>query len=63
MSASWQMMTRLMRMMMPEEKPISLAPLDLEQALGGLMKVKPPEKPEKKPKRKEAPPPTRSDGA
>lgn len=48
---------------MPEEKPISLAPLDLEQALGGLMKVKPPEKPEKKPKRKEAPPPTRSDGA
>ena len=34
------------------EKPVSLAPLDLEKALGGLLKVKPPEK-ATKPKRKE----------
>lgn len=41
---------------MPDEKPVSLAPLDLRQALGGLLKVKPTAKPEK-PKRKKAPPP------
>lgn len=40
---------------MSDEKPVSLAPLDLGQALGGLLKVKPPAKPEK-PKRKKAPP-------
>ena len=40
--------------MMPDEKPVSLAPLDLEKALGGLLKVKPPEK---APKSKKAPPP------
>lgn len=27
---------------MPEEKPVSLAPLDLEKALKGLLEVKPP---------------------
>lgn len=40
---------------MPDEKLVSLAPLDLERALGGLLAVKPPEKPEK-PQRKKAPP-------
>lgn len=36
---------------MPEEKPVSLSPLDLERALKGLLEVKPPpDKP--KPKRK-----------
>lgn len=42
---------------MPGEKPVSLAPLDLEKALSGLLQVKPPEKP----KRKKAPP-TREKG-
>lgn len=40
---------------MPDEKPVSLAPLDLGQALSGLLQVKPPEKPPR-PKRKKAPP-------
>lgn len=40
---------------MPDEKPVSLAPLDLEKALSGLLQVKPPAKPEKS-KRKKAPP-------
>jgi hypothetical protein len=40
----------------PEEKPVSLDPLDLKQALSGLLQVKP--KDEKKPKRKKAPPPS-----
>ena len=35
------------------EKPVSLAPLDLQQALSGLLRVKPPAD---KPKRKSAPP-------
>jgi hypothetical protein len=35
----------------PEEKPVSLAPLDLGKALKGLLEVKPPDKAEK-PKRK-----------
>lgn len=35
------------------EKPVSLAPLDLEKALGGLLRVKPPEKS----KCKKTPPP------
>ena len=52
-------MTRSMRVMVPEEKPTSLALLDLKQALGGLRKVKPPEKPEKKLKSKRAPPTTK----
>ncbi len=30
-----------------EEKPVSLAPLDLQKALTGLLQVKPPEKTEK----------------
>jgi hypothetical protein len=33
---------------MPDEKPVSLAPLDLEKALCGLLQVKPPEKPKRK---------------
>ncbi|KFG90228.1 hypothetical protein BV98_002033 [Sphingobium herbicidovorans NBRC 16415] len=41
---------------MPDEKPVSLKPLGLAQALGGLLKVKPPEK-SGKPKRKKAPSP------
>ena len=42
---------------MPNDKGklISLAPLDLKQALAGLLKVKPPAV-EPKPKRKKAPP-------
>jgi hypothetical protein len=40
---------------MSDEKPISLAPLDLGKALSGLLQVKPPEK-AAKPKRKKAPP-------
>ncbi len=43
---------------MPDEKPVSLAPLDLAKALGGLLQVKPPEKPPRA-KRKKAPPPTK----
>jgi hypothetical protein len=42
---------------MPDEKPVSLAPLNLDKALSGLLQVKPPEKKPKKPKRKKAPPP------
>lgn len=34
------------------EKPVSLAPLDLKEALEGLLKVKPEEKPKKTPKKK-----------
>jgi len=41
---------------MPEEKPVSLAPLGVKDALSGLLAVKPTPKPEK-PKRKKAPPP------
>jgi hypothetical protein len=37
------------------ERPVSLAPLDLQAALGGLLQVKPPEKPERS-KRKKVPP-------
>jgi hypothetical protein len=40
---------------MPDEKPVSLAPLDLGKALSGLLQVKPPAKPDR-PKRKKAPP-------
>lgn len=36
---------------MPEEKPISLAPLDLEKALSGLLKVKPPAEKHKRKKK------------
>lgn len=36
------------------EAPVSLAPLDLGEALAGLLLVKP--QPEPKPKRKKAPP-------
>jgi hypothetical protein len=39
---------------LPEEKPVSLNPLKLDEALSGLLQVKPP--PEK-PRRKKAPPP------
>jgi hypothetical protein len=42
------------RRLMPEEKPVSLAPLKLDQALSGLLQVKPPEKSKRK---KKAPPP------
>ena len=38
---------------MPDEKPVSLAPLDLGKALSGLLAVKPPAAQEK-PKRKKA---------
>ena len=41
---------------MPEEKPVSLAPLDLEKALKGLLDVKPPPKAEKPKRKKKAPP-------
>ncbi len=41
---------------MPNEKPVSLAPLDLQAALTGLLQVKPPPASEPKPKRKKAPP-------
>lgn len=34
------------------EKPVSLAPLDLKEALDGLLKVKPQEKPKKQPRKK-----------
>lgn len=44
---------------MPDEKPVSLAPLDLGRALSGLLQVKPPEKAPRKPKRKKAPPPAK----
>jgi len=37
------------------EKPVSLAPLNLTEALGGLLKIKLKDKPKKKPrKRKES---------
>jgi hypothetical protein len=38
------------------ERPVSLKPLDLKEALSGLLQVKPSEG-QKKPKRKKAPPP------
>jgi len=41
---------------MPEEKPVSLSPLDLEKALKGLLDVKPTDK---KPKRKKKAPPSK----
>ncbi len=41
---------------MTKEKPVSLAPLDLQAALTGLLQVKPPQAIEPKPKRKKAPP-------
>jgi hypothetical protein len=34
------------------EKPVSLAPLNLKEALDGLLKVKPKEKPKKKTRKK-----------
>ena len=34
------------------EKPVSLAPLNLTEALGGLLKVKPKDKPKKKLRKK-----------
>jgi hypothetical protein len=41
---------------MPEEKPVSLAPLDVEKALKGLLEAKPPRE---EPKRKKKAPPTK----
>lgn len=41
---------------MPDEKPVSLAPLNLEKALTGLLQVKPPADKAQKPNRKKAPP-------
>lgn len=43
---------------MPDEKPVSLAPLALGQALKGLLAIPDPDatKPKAKPKRKKAPP-------
>jgi hypothetical protein len=35
------------------EKPVSLAPLNLKDALDGLLKVKPKPKPKKKPRKKQ----------
>lgn len=49
---------RLRSCPVPEEKPVSLAPLDLEKALKGLLGVKPPDKAEK-PKRKKKASPTK----
>jgi hypothetical protein len=43
---------------MPEEKPVSLAPLNLKKALSGLLQVKPPTKPEKPKRKKKAKPET-----
>lgn len=45
-------------MTMPDEKPVSLAPLDLGQALKGLLAIPDPDatKPAAKPKHKKAPP-------
>lgn len=34
------------------EKPVSLSPLNFQEALAGLMKVKPEPKPAKKPRKK-----------
>lgn len=39
------------------ERPVSLAPLDLGQALSGLLAVKQPTKPEKPKRKTPAPPP------
>jgi hypothetical protein len=36
------------------EKPVSLAPLDFQEALKGLLQIKPEPKPEKKPRKKRA---------
>ena len=44
---------------MSDEKPVSLAPLDLGQALGGLMKVKPPARPERPKRKKTLPTPAK----
>ena len=41
---------------MPDEKPVSLNPLDLEKALKGLFAIPDPEATKPKPKRKKAPP-------
>lgn len=41
---------------MSDEKPVSLAPLDLGQALKGLLAIPEPERTKPKPKRKKAPP-------
>jgi hypothetical protein len=44
---------------MPEEKPVSLAPLNLEKALKGLLEVKLPPKADKPKRKKKAPLPKR----
>lgn len=41
---------------MSDEKPISLAPLDVTKALRGLLAIPDPEATKPKPKRKETPP-------
>ena len=41
---------------MSDERPVSLAPLDLGQALAGLLAVKLPVKPDKPKRKKPAPP-------
>lgn len=41
---------------MPDEKPVSLNPLNLGQAITGLLKIPDPEATKPKPKRKKAPP-------
>jgi len=35
------------------EKPVSLAPLNLKEALGGLLKIKPKDKPKKRLRKKQ----------
>jgi hypothetical protein len=40
-----------------DEKPVSLAPLSLKQALTGLLQIPDPDATKPKPKRKKAPPP------
>lgn len=40
------------------DKPVSLAPLDVAQALSGLLAVKPPAKLDKPKRKRPAPPPT-----
>lgn len=42
---------------MSEEKPVSLNPLSLKEALGGLLAVPDPDATKPRPKRKKAPPP------
>lgn len=41
---------------MPEEKPVSLSPLKLGEALKGLLDIPDPEATKPRPKRKKAPP-------